>query len=335
MMIEYMKGYTAGKYGMLLHALFMSDKTEAAVFFIGSTMATRAFETAIVGGIPRLAGGEDYALGKKMETVGLTMMDPNVVTFPIIRSSPRTTTGKGHLMLKYGNDKKENAAETVRCVEAAYYLSEIYKKLKEAKKNQQISNQDLRKTLVIDNKPILGDEDLARLSQNFHQLHSYRPELLNKDLRDIIEKICDKIDDVYKPQPIAKTCEELICIYCINGKIKRKFQDIRTKMLQERKKDIVTFEYVLDRIFQERKQNHDNPITAKRIASLLENLQTTLLKKKYRRKRVAGIIGDCKSKEEALELIKVNYMKELVLPGQHPVISTYFELQALSRTIEE
>lgn len=176
---------------------------------------------------------------------------------------------------------------------------------------------------------------MTRLCQNLHQLNSYRPELLNKDLKDIIEKICDKIDDICKPQPIDKACKELISIYCLNGEIKRKFQDVRTKMLQERKQDIVTIEFVLDKIFQEKKQNHDNTITAERIVSLLENPQTTLLKKKYRQKRVAGLIAISNSKEEALELIKVNYMKELILPGQDPIISTYFEVLALCRSLEE
>jgi GT2 family glycosyltransferase len=335
LMKELMNGYILGEYGMLVHQLFLSDNTNTSVFFIGSAMATRAFETAMVGGVPELAGGEDYALGKKMEAVGLTIKDANVVTFPVIRLSPRTTTGKGHLMLKYGADEQKNGVVKVRSIKAAYFLGEIYKKLKEAKKNQQISNQDLRKTLVINNKPILDDEDLTRLRQNLHQLQSYRPELLNKELKEIIEKICDKIDDKYKPQPIDKAWVELISFFCINEKIKKKFQKTRTKMFQERKKDIKTCEYILEKIFLEKRQNHDNHITVERILSFLENSETNLLKKKYRLKRVAALIAASKSKEEALELIELNYMKELVLPGQDPVTSIYFELQALNRTLEE
>ncbi len=335
MMREYMKGYMANKYGMLLHQIFVSNMNES-VFFIGSAMATRAFETAIAGGIPQVAGGEDYALGKKMEEVGLTIMDPEVVTFPIIRLSPRTTTGKGKLILKYGNDEKENEMVKVRCVEAAYHIGEIYKKLNEAKKNQQISKQDLRKILLIYDKPILDEEDLTRLYQNLHQLNSYRPALLNKDLREIMQKICDKIDNMCRPQPIDKASMELINIYCLNGAIKGKFQAARDKMHQERKQDIAAIESVLDKIFREKKQNFDKPITSGQIAPLLENLrpQVNLLKKTYRQKRIAGLIAVCQSKEEALELIKLNYMKELVLPGQDPVFSVYFELQVLCRSLE-
>jgi GT2 family glycosyltransferase len=333
MMKEYLKVDMVGKYGMLLHTLFMMDKTEAAVYFIGSAMATRAFETAIIGGIPVLSGGEDYALGKKMESVGLTIMDSNVVTFPIIRLSPRTTTGKGQLMLEYGN--KENAMTAVRCVEAAYYLGGIYKKLKEARINQQISYQDLYKIMVINSDPILTDKDLNCLFHNLHQLHSYRPEFLNKELKEIIEKICNKIDDLYKPKPITEACEELIYTYCLNDKIKKKFQEIREKMFQERKNDKIIFAKVLDKIFQEKETNRENLVTEEQIISILENYSTTLLKKKYRQKIIARFIATSQSKEEALNLININFMKELLIPGQYPVISYCFELQALKKTLEE
>lgn len=334
-MREFMKGYMAGKYGMLVHQIFLPANAGPSVFFIGSAMATRAFETAMVGGIPKVAGGEDYALGKKMESVGQTINAPEVVVFPIIRLSPRTTTGKGHLMLKYGNHEKENGMVKVRSIEAAYCLGEIYKNLIKARENRQNSPDHLRKILVINQKPILDDEDIHRLSQQLHDLHSHRSEFLNNNLKVIIEKICNKIDDLYKPKPIDQAARELIEFYCLNDKIKKNFQNTRNKMLQERKEDIARIEYILNKIFQEKEENHQNHIPAERIISLLKNNKTTLLKKEYRQKRICELIALSRTKEEALQLIKVNYIEQLILPGQDPVFSPYFELQALNRTFQE
>jgi hypothetical protein len=327
-------GKMTSQYGFLLHLLFMSDP-EPFVSFVGSTMATRAFETAMVGGIPKVVGGEDYALGKKIETVGITTNDPNVVTFPIIRVSSRAATGKGQRMLKYGNSENGNGIINLRCIEAGYFLGEIYNHLKKARKNKQTSVDDLRKILVINNTPILGEEDLTRLSQKIHQLNSYRPDLLDRDLKEIVEKICEKVDAIYKPKSVDLAVNELISIYLMNQEIKKRFQGTRTKMIREREKNIAIFKDILDKVFEEKKNDQNNQALVESITTLLENNKIPLLKKKYRQKRVAQLIAMANTKKEALELIKVNYMNELVLPGQDPVFSSLFELQVLSAVLQE
>lgn len=60
------------------------------MFFAGSNMASRAFETALVGGVPTIEAGEDTRFGLKLGEIGKTRKAKEIVTYPADRASDRT-----------------------------------------------------------------------------------------------------------------------------------------------------------------------------------------------------------------------------------------------------
>ena len=228
----------------------------------------------------------------------------------------------------------------VRTIVGAYVLGMIYKQLREARKNYENSPDSLGKILTFNQKSLLGNHQLIGLSQNLHQLYSFRIELLNNVLRKIVQEICSAIDNEIKSIPIDEAVSILIDFYCINTKIKTKFQTIRQEMSRERKNLLAFFEYTADKAYKSAQTEQDVQHLQEYLVTLLGQnttvLASTLFKnKKFRLERAARLITMSRTKEESLELLKMNYMLDLALPGQSSLFSLLFELQALQRTIEE
>ncbi len=58
--------------------------------FIGSNMTSRAFETALIGGVPKVPAGEDTLFGIKLAMSGKARKAPELITYPADRLSDRT-----------------------------------------------------------------------------------------------------------------------------------------------------------------------------------------------------------------------------------------------------
>lgn len=58
--------------------------------FCGANMASRAFETAMIGGIPKMADREDFEFGRRLSKIGEVTRDSRVKTMPMDRLSART-----------------------------------------------------------------------------------------------------------------------------------------------------------------------------------------------------------------------------------------------------
>jgi len=64
-------------------------------------MASRAFETAMAGGVPKIATAEDGEFGRNLSKIGKIIMDGRALTMPMNRFSARTgDTGHGYRKLK-------------------------------------------------------------------------------------------------------------------------------------------------------------------------------------------------------------------------------------------
>ena len=338
MMEDSLMGQAVSTYEAMVFNMFI--KEGPSIYFSGTNMASRAFETASIGGIARVTGAEDTYLAQKLNEIGEIVWDKKLVAFPAIRYSLRTTTGRGKFMSQCADNEKERKPIMVRSIEAAYHIFNIYTKLQEARKKQQTSAADLSKYLIIDNEPILDNQELERLSRDIHQMRSYIVDLWNHHLKELFHKICARIDDKFKPLPIVKAIPLLIKMYCMNERTKKKFQAVREYVIQGRKQDLQTLQYLVDKIFQNEHQKHHINSLTQILTSLLEKnpspLTANFFKKEHRIKKVAELMALSHTKAQAMELIKLNFMKYLLLPdlpGTSPGLSASFELQVLEKTM--
>ena len=71
------------------------EEPKQGIEFFGPNMAGRAFDTALVNGLRKSAGGEDTDFGKRLALRGKTINAPDIMTFPANRKSAKTSTGQG------------------------------------------------------------------------------------------------------------------------------------------------------------------------------------------------------------------------------------------------
>lgn len=83
------------------------DPGDPAGNFHGSNMASKAFETALVGGVPKVSGAEDTLFGIRLSKIGKTRKIKSLETIPIRRFSARATTGEGQGLLRAASNTND------------------------------------------------------------------------------------------------------------------------------------------------------------------------------------------------------------------------------------
>jgi GT2 family glycosyltransferase len=339
-MRHFLWGQAKEIYLSMLHRLFFSEPVVEFIRFIGSNMASRAYETALCGGIVKKPGAEDTQLARDMSRIGKTTIVDDVVNFPTIRYSLRTTTGKGNRMAASQAEGKKSGQLLVRSMEGAFCLAALCNQLKKAKLQQKTSRENLREILTYDNERLLDDEDLELLSQHMNQFETCRKELLNPVLSLLVEKICESVDRLHTTQPITNAVNLLLNTYFRDENLKRTFNEIYSRRIRERGAALAALENVVANVFENAALRHDLQHLEELLAVQLANRQTPLIsrvftEKRYRIRRVAELITLASTKAEALELIKINYMGSLFLPGDEPVLSVMFNLETLNEIFKK
>ena len=110
-------------------------------------------------------------------------------------------------------------------------------------------------------------------------------------------------------------------------------------MILRRKGALATLERVMEKFFANGPTDLDLQYLVEFLTFLLERDKTPLIsevfaEKKYRIKRVAQFIKLARTKAEAMELVKINYMPFLFLPEDDPVLSVLLDLDALSEALQ-
>jgi GT2 family glycosyltransferase len=154
------------RYDFLLNIL-LKRKQETPVEKVelcGANMASRAFETAIAGGVPKLSSQEDTRFGENLAKIGRIVRDGRVKTMPMNRLSARTSAhGHGYRKLSVADSVAEKGtvfvqdpeqlAKEIPLVEAAAKLIEIFCK------NEGVKNkyERYRAELIEDEKQWLSN----------------------------------------------------------------------------------------------------------------------------------------------------------------------------------
>jgi len=143
--------------------------------FCGANMASRAFETAVIGGIPKTADREDFEFGQRLSKVGEIATDNRVVTMPIDRLSARTGKhGHGYRKLSVADSISERGS--------------IY--IQDPEGTEEIPLEEASSRLI---KMFCKDEQVRSKYENF------RAELINRenksfnDRMQVVERLLDVI----------------------------------------------------------------------------------------------------------------------------------------------
>ncbi len=317
-------------------------KANDKIWFSGSNMASRAYETAIVGGIPKINGEEDTRFGWKLEQIGTVDSVKELTVFPADRFSARTDTGHGLIRLKEASEAEQGLVanpETIKFVENTGNM--FYEALEQG----QISFDFLKSLFQFAGESLLNDEDLRSLENHIKSI-THREELMNdKVVEDLGVKIAKKLQTLLPDKPAEQAVGEIIEFFCKNPIIERKYKDRVTELLteteEENKAKLNFLESLAGAVLEE------NPEVIN-----LETLLQILHKNKERfgldestienfRKNEDIITTFCqamqnvKSQAEAVENLKATFSKHLSTSVADTTESMVVSLRAMHEVLNE
>lgn len=185
-------------------------KLTGKVEFFGASMASRAYAAAEVGGVPRIAGGEDPAFGEALQEIGTIVRRQDLIVHPLYRLSERTAEGAGHgQKLNSVRDSIEQSGNlTVVNPQSIPAYQEIVKLLQQHLDGDEDALDEL--TIGEDQRPILSqdDEDLLREFQSKYR--SVGDLLDSPDIQGIKTKISARVSEVFPRQDVTQSAELLV-----------------------------------------------------------------------------------------------------------------------------
>ncbi|HEY4498887.1 MAG TPA: glycosyltransferase family 2 protein [Candidatus Paceibacterota bacterium] len=322
--------------------------------FSGANMASRAFEAAIVGGVPKIPGGEDPAFGFRLATVGKTERIFHITATTLRRISARTTTGGGHELIKRIQFMdKHKGALMVKSPSEIASLHRIRGGLERAIESGHTSAENLQSILSLGDKPILDTKRLEILSLKIQNRQGMRAEEIlttlaagdDRDAAQLFDSIRTKISDILEPMPLATATAQLINLFQKNQDVHAKF-DARRKLLVEEENNQVkrrenTLKILLDVIFEDKPAQFSTTTLVKIITAHKEQLRIsddeikTLEETNPILDALADTIAKAQTKQKAEEAIGITFKDYLAPLAESPLKLQTIELIAMLDTLEE
>lgn len=135
--------------------------------FTGANMASKAYESAIVGGVPKIKGGEDPQFGWNLSKIGKLDKRDNIKTYPLDRVSDRTdeNAGVGQRKIRWINYIKGVEDLRLDNPEKKIILNKIFGRIVNLVNTKEVDEYKLCDILSIDdengnNLPLLDNSDL-------------------------------------------------------------------------------------------------------------------------------------------------------------------------------
>jgi glycosyltransferase involved in cell wall biosynthesis len=165
-------------------------KTEQ-VSFSGANMSSRAFAAARVGGVPKIAGGEDPAFGEALARIGRIGKNNRIITRPANRFSARTAVEAGHgqKRIKFAEQIAQGKVKfkTITQLEYEYNLQRVI----EAVGKRNLSPEVLKKLITVNGLSLLAEDEIAYVCEQARQKNVLDSKVLSEDHR--LATIQDKI----------------------------------------------------------------------------------------------------------------------------------------------
>lgn len=212
------------------------EQADIANLFIGSNMASRAYEAAVVGGVPKLHGSEDPGFGKRLSSIGEIKRVQEIITYPGIRFSSRVDVdaGIGQRRIKFAEMLTEKGTILVKTPEQITLRRQVRERVLETIKDKKLNTNTLRTIFTVADDEIFNETELKLFAQVLQE-NDMEINKLEGDERIIplYEKFNTFLLKKYPPEAIEKAAPKLIDVLCEDKDIREKYQSTLNGLLKE------------------------------------------------------------------------------------------------------
>jgi len=205
--------------------------------FSGANMASRAYESALAGGIPKIAGGEDPAFGRNVAKIGIVARIPEIITYPADRQSERTTTGHGLTRIKIRKNLSEKGGVQVEDFEMTKFNLAQRQQIERLIEEQNISIETLRPLFLLKGEQLIDDDQINVVVEYFkglkklptqEEISQKRPIMkIAKAMKSQISKLCPEVS---LPEAINRLLDEFLKDPLLAEKYKVAFAEYERKL---------------------------------------------------------------------------------------------------------
>jgi len=320
------------------------------VFFSGANMASRAYEAAMVGGVPKIGGGEDPEFGYALAKIGEVDRIPEIKVITADRFSPRTDVGAGHGQerLRIMESVIENGGITVDSPEHELFMAKIGNDFKDTLENKTTSVDNLKNIFNIDGKQLLDDEDFELLNEKLTNIDNIESIDFKNDegMKKLSKKITSKVNELFPSMELEDASGKLIeMIVEDNDIIKEKYEAIKQEMIKRDNEEIIKKRKMLNSVLEIVFDQKNGDLEKDDFVNILkDNSEKIGLDAKgidklegdanLMGKFLTGI-NDAETKEDAYENITNSLKDEFMSVGENKSKLKVFELRAMRQAKEE
>jgi len=246
-------------YGKVLD-LYLYDNSEKVetpqskvVSFSGANMASRAYEAALVGGVPKIGGGEDPEFGKRLAKIGKIADAPEVKVITADRFSARTDVGAGHGQerIRLAGLLADGKGVEGDALECTLFLASLRKGLQEFIVNKIADVDSLKKLFFVNGESLLSDNELDLFAKKLVHIDSLESKafLNDKDLIGIRVQIIERLKKIF-PQESAETAAQKLINKIIeeDGFVAQKYFALRAEMIEKESVQIERNKKIIEKI---------------------------------------------------------------------------------------
>jgi hypothetical protein len=223
----------------------------------------------------------------------------------------------------------------VRGFEAEFLVHQIIARLKQAALNRRTSVEQLSRMLNIGGETLIEHGDLIFASRCLQRFSGRAFYSSDTHFRPILERIHTVVEHQMQTLDIRHAVSTMFELYFMVDEIKEKYQTVKAKMIQ----DIQEHNGILEALLEDVYKNGSHHLTRRDIISILEKNDTPLAVRlrqdQFMVDTLAVLISAAENKEQARELIQVNYMAQLVMPAKDSLEFTHLEMRAMHETLKE
>jgi len=318
------------------------------VAFSGANMMSRAYESAIVGGVPKKAGGEDPEFGYRLANIGNTKHIEEVKTYPADRESARTAVWAGHGQNKIKAIEAFQGKDTINvdCLDYMKARNELGTRVKRLFDEGRASLESLREAFTFNGGRLLEDNDLKRIIAMAGEAGDIKKIEMSDERREIRHRYENALRKIYPKQPVDEAAEELIDDMRSDGTIGKKFEAIYSAMAEEEDKWVGGRQDKMDKVIGIIFANPERgEYSEEEMLSLLKQHKDkigledegieNISNERHILIRLVKSINQADSETEAMENLKSAFEEEMSPVEEHPAKKRMLELRAMHQAKRE
>ena len=344
------------RYYQLLEFLNKQGKAEKdqpvmakKVDFSGANMASRAYEAAQVGGVPKLAGGEDPTFGRNLEKIGEIDQVDEISVVTANRLSPRTAVWAGHGQRKFRfMDAIQSGNFDIQSPEQMTFRMEVWKKMDALMESGQASFVKVKELLVLNGEQVLEDKAIEVLARKMRELQDWDKMRNDQELKDMnMPALMNaKMDEIAPPVAIEDATENVLERLKEDRRLAEKFEAIKNIIIEEEvahaESRARTAKKLISIVFKDKPAE----LEVKELVDLIKVHQAELadiniehMQNNPRDRailtRCAEIFNESQNEDEVFVKLQDNFREELTPPTENPYRYRLIELQAMDRATKE